>query len=80
MHRIGFGLLLIVAFSLGLAVVLIAIGLLMVYARQFMSRFQGDGSLITRWLPLASAALITVFGIGMIVKVLMQNGILMIEL
>ena len=33
MQRIGLGLLLIVAFSVGLAAVLIVIGLLMVYAR-----------------------------------------------
>ena len=58
MQRIGFGLLLIVAFSVGLAAVLITIGLLMVYARQFMSRFQVDGRLTTRWLPLTSSAFI----------------------
>ena len=40
LNRIGFGLLLIVAFSVGLAAVLIAIGLLMVYARRFMARFR----------------------------------------
>ena len=40
MQRIGFGLLLIVAFSGGLAAVLIAVGMLMVLARQFMARFQ----------------------------------------
>ena len=42
MQRIGFGLLLIVAFSVGLAAVLIAIGVLMVYTRQFMARFHGE--------------------------------------
>ncbi len=63
MQRIGFGLLLIVAFSFGLAAVLIAIGMLMVYARQFMARFRGDGLLTTRWLPLASSAFIFVIGL-----------------
>jgi ABC-type nickel/cobalt efflux system permease component RcnA len=71
--RIGFGLLLIVAFSAGLAVVLIAIGLLMIYAQRFMARFQGEGTLMTRWLPLTSAALITVLGVGMIVKVVVSG-------
>ena len=47
MQRIGFGLLLIVAFSVGLAAVLITIGLLMVSARQFMSRFQVNSRLTT---------------------------------
>src|SRR4029434_5395248 len=56
LNRVGFGLLLIVAFSIGLAAVLIAIGILMVYAHRLMARFQGDGVLITRWLPLTSAA------------------------
>ena len=45
LRRVGFGLLLIVAFSVGLAAVLIGIGLLMVYARRLMSRFQGEGPL-----------------------------------
>jgi ABC-type nickel/cobalt efflux system permease component RcnA len=70
LRRIGFGLLLIVAFSVGLATVLIAIGLLLVYARRFMVRFQGEGSLITRWLPLTSAAVITLFGMAMLVQAL----------
>ena len=56
MQRIGFGLLLIVGFSVGLAAVLITIGLLMVSARQFMSRFQVNSRLTTRWLPLTSSA------------------------
>src|SRR5215470_1867616 len=38
LRRVGFGLLLIVAFSVGLALVLIAIGLLMVYARRLVAR------------------------------------------
>jgi len=80
LNRIGFGLVLIVAFSVGLAAVLIAIGLLMVYARRFMSRFQGEGPLITRWLPLTSAAVITLFGVGIAVQALVTAGILQIRL
>ena len=80
MHRIGFGLLLIVAFSIGLAAVLIAIGLLMVYARQFMARFQGEGPLIRRWLPLTSAAAVTVFGVMMTMQALVIAGVLQIRL
>lgn len=80
LQRIGFGLLLIVAFSTGLAAVLIAIGLFMVYARRFMSHFQGEGHLITRWLPLTSAALITVFGVVMIGQALVSAGILAFHL
>jgi len=80
LQRIGFGLLLIIAFSVGLAAVLIAIGLLMVYARRFMSRFQGEGLLITRWLPLTSAATITVLGIAMVMQALVAAGVLYIRL
>ena len=80
MHRIGFGLLLIVAFSVGLAAVLIAVGLLMVYARQFMARFQAEGPLVTRWLPLASAAAVTVFGVVMTIQALVTAGVLQIRL
>jgi ABC-type nickel/cobalt efflux system permease component RcnA len=74
MHRIGFGLLLIVAFSIGLAAVLIGIGLLMVYAREFMSRFQTEGRVFTRWLPLASSIIITLFGFGMIFQSVASPG------
>jgi ABC-type nickel/cobalt efflux system permease component RcnA len=74
MQRIGFGLLLIVGFSIGLAAVLIAIGLLMVYARDFMSRFQTEGRVFTRWLPLASSIIITLSGFGMIFQSVASAG------
>ena len=74
MQRIGFGLLLIVGFSVGLAAVLITIGLLMVYAREFMSRFQTEGRVFTRWLPLASSTIITLFGFGMIFQSVASAG------
>jgi ABC-type nickel/cobalt efflux system permease component RcnA len=75
LHRIGFGLLLIAAFSAGLAAVLIAIGLLMVYAHQFMVRFQGTGTLVRRWLPLTSAAVVTLFGVVMTCQTLLGAGL-----
>jgi ABC-type nickel/cobalt efflux system permease component RcnA len=64
MHRVGFGLVLIVAFSVGLAAVLVAIGILMVYAGRLMSRFREDGPWISRWLPLMSSAVMTLLGLG----------------
>jgi ABC-type nickel/cobalt efflux system permease component RcnA len=76
MERIGFGLLLIVAFSVGLAAVLIAIGILMVYARQFMSRFQGEGTWMTHWLPMTSSAFIFLAGVGLTWEAL-RNGALL---
>jgi len=74
LQRIGFGLLLIVAFSVGLAAVLIAVGMLIVYARQFMSRFQGEGRMVTRWLPLTSSAFILLVGVGMTCQALASAG------
>jgi len=79
LNRVGFGLVLIVAFSVGLAAVLITIGVLMVYARRLMSRFHGDGPLIQRWLPLASSAAITVFGLSIAAQALIAAGIIQIR-
>jgi len=80
LNRVGFGLLLIMAFSIGLAAVLIAIGILMVYAHRLMERFQGNGVLITRWLPLTSAAAMTGLGLAIAVQVLVSANILRIQL
>jgi nickel/cobalt exporter len=79
LNRVGFGLLLIVAFSVGLAAVLIAIGILMVYAGRVMARFHGDGPLIQRWLPLASSVVITIFGVAITLQALTTAGILQIR-
>ena len=73
-----FGLMLIVAFSLGLAAVLITIGLLIVSARRLMTRFHGNGPLVTRWLPLASSAMMTVLGAAIVVQGLRAAGVLRI--
>ena len=80
MQRIGFGLLLIVAFSVGLAAVLIVIGLLMVYAQRFMARFHGTGRVTTRWLPLTSSAFIVLFGVVLTWQALRSAGLLQIGL
>jgi ABC-type nickel/cobalt efflux system permease component RcnA len=75
LHRVGFGLFLILAFSLGLAAVLIVIGLLMVYAGQFLGRWKSDGSLIQRWLPLASASCMLILGLAIAGRALLSTGI-----
>jgi ABC-type nickel/cobalt efflux system permease component RcnA len=68
LHRVGLGFFLIVAFSIGLAAVLISFGMAMVYARRFMSRLQVDGPLTKRWLPVASSAFITILGLILAVQ------------
>jgi nickel/cobalt exporter len=75
LHRIGLGFFLIVAFSLGLAAVLIGFGMLMVYGRRFMAHLQVNGPLTTRWLPVASAAFMTVLGSGIAVRAFLTTGI-----
>ena len=64
LHRIGYGMVLISAFSVGLAAALVAIGLLVVSARGRLSRVRGldENSPIVRYLPLGSAAIITAIG------------------
>ena len=75
LHRIGLGFFLIIAFSLGLAAVLIGFGMLMVYGRRFLGRLQVNGPLTTRWLPVASAAFMTILGAGIAVRALLTTGI-----
>jgi ABC-type nickel/cobalt efflux system permease component RcnA len=69
-HRVGYGLGLIVAFSLGLATALIAVALLALRARAMVSRQLG--SRVAGILPIASAAVIVGFGLFFVVKGLAQ--------
>jgi nickel/cobalt transporter (NicO) family protein len=63
LHRIGFGLALIVAFSVGLAATITAIGLLAVLARGAFGRLPLNGRVVQA-LPAASALLILAVGVG----------------
>jgi ABC-type nickel/cobalt efflux system permease component RcnA len=75
LHRVLFGLFLIVAFSIGLAVVLIALGMFAVYSSRWISRLRTEDPLIQRWLPLTSAATITIIGCAIAARGLMTAGI-----
>jgi len=79
-RRLGFGILLVVAFSVGLAAVLVGIGLLMVHARRLLGRLRDDGPLTTRWLPLASSAIVTVLGVLIAVQALASAGLIRLPL
>jgi ABC-type nickel/cobalt efflux system permease component RcnA len=61
-HRVLFGLLLIVSFSTGLAAVLVAFGLMLVYARGWFTRVNLSTGLVPRVLPVASALVIVIAG------------------
>jgi len=62
LHRIGLGLALIVAFSLGLAATITAVGLVAVLARRTFGSLSVDGRVV-RMLPAVSAGLILAVGI-----------------
>ncbi|MEP7340659.1 MAG: hypothetical protein ABI977_23205, partial [Acidobacteriota bacterium] len=74
LHRVGYGLVLIVAFSLGLASVLTAIGLAFIYARRFIKLPEGAGGLV-RTLPIASAFVIAAAGAAICYGALKQAGV-----
>jgi nickel/cobalt exporter len=67
LHRVAFGLLLIVAFSLGLASVISGIGLLAVTAKRAFSRVSFEGPLV-RALPAVSALVVLTLGVAMTLR------------
>jgi ABC-type nickel/cobalt efflux system permease component RcnA len=62
LHRVGLGLALILAFSVGLAATITGIGLVAVYARRAFGRLSLNGPVV-RLLPAVSAALILAVGL-----------------
>jgi ABC-type nickel/cobalt efflux system permease component RcnA len=78
-HRVLFGMVLIVAFSLGLATTLTVVGLMVVYGGRILRRLQGarsgatTGSLIRamRVLPVVSA--LVVAGLGSTIAIAAMN-------
>jgi len=75
LQRIAFGMLLIVAFSIGLATVLVGAGLLLVSARGILQRWSTDGPWLT-YLPFLSPLVITPLGILLPVRSLSGAGFL----
>lgn len=75
LNRIGFGLALIVLFSLGLASVLTAIGITLVYAGKYFERIPESGRLL-RFMPVVSAIVITAIGLGITIQALLSTGTL----
>ncbi len=73
LQQIGFGLVLILAFSLGLAGVLTGIGLVLVYAGRLFARVPGSYGRAAAWLPVASALFITLAGVGITLKALAET-------
>jgi ABC-type nickel/cobalt efflux system permease component RcnA len=69
LHRVGYGLVLILAFSVGLAAAVTSIGLVAVLARGTFSRVSFEGSLV-RLLPAISAVVVLGLGLAMTVRAL----------
>jgi nickel/cobalt transporter (NicO) family protein len=67
LHRVAYGMVLILAFSAGLAAVVTAIGLLAVGSRRLFDRVSLDGALV-RALPAFSAAVIVALGVAMTLR------------
>jgi nickel/cobalt exporter len=64
--RVGLGLLLLISFSLGLAGVLMGIGIAVLYTKRMLpERTRSAKSPWMRWVPVASSAVVVVLGVLM---------------
>jgi ABC-type nickel/cobalt efflux system permease component RcnA len=70
LHRVAFGLSLIVAFSIGLATSLVVIGILAIRARDLVAHRFHDK--VVTWLPLLSAGAIALVGLILTIRALAQ--------
>ncbi len=71
--RLGYGMVLVLIFSVGLAIVLTSIGLISLYARRLFQRFSFEPRL-PRLLPVLSALAVTLGGMIIVVGALQQAG------
>ena len=78
-NRIAFGLAIIGAFSMGLAAVLVSIGILIVVAKPLIDRFTGTGKWMQR-LPIISAVVIIALGFAIALKSLIDTGVITINI
>ncbi len=74
LHRIGYGLVLIVIFSLGLAAILTGLGFGVVHGAAWLRR-QGAFSRIARFAPLLTASVISFIGATMLAQGLAGQGV-----
>ena len=74
LHRVGYGLLLVLAFSVGLASVLTVVGLAFVYAGRLL-KSHGAFIRLSKILPIASAFVITCAGLAISYQAFSQAGI-----
>ena len=75
LNRIGFGLLLVLVFSLGLACALTAIGMLFIYAGRLFERFPSQARVL-QFLPVLSALFVSGIGVAISIKALTEIGLI----
>ena len=76
LNKLVWGLIILSAFSLGLAAVLVAIGILMVMAKPLIERFTGEGLWLQR-LPIISAAVVILLGAVLVFKAFNTVGLVL---
>jgi len=74
LNKLVWGLIILCAFSFGLAAVLVAIGILMVMAKPLIARFTGEGIWLQR-LPIMSAAIVILLGAILVFKAFNTIGV-----
>ncbi|HEY1429792.1 MAG TPA: hypothetical protein VGF18_09475, partial [Candidatus Tumulicola sp.] len=74
LHRVGYGLLLIVIFSLGLAAVLTGLGIAVVNGAAWLQRRSGF-AVVARFAPLVTATVISIIGATMLAQGLSERGV-----
>jgi nickel/cobalt exporter len=74
LHRVGYGILLIVIFSLGLAAVLTGLGIAVVNGAAWLQRRSGF-AMVARYAPLVTATVISVIGATMLAQGLVDRGV-----
>lgn len=74
LNKLTWGVIILCAFSLGLAAVLVAIGILMVMAKPIISRFTGEGIWLKR-MPIISATVVIILGAVLVYKAFNDVGI-----
>jgi ABC-type nickel/cobalt efflux system permease component RcnA len=73
LHRVAFGMLLVLAFSAGLALAITGVGLVALVAKRAFGRFDSRGRLVAT-LPAVSALVIVVAGVAMTARALPRIG------
>ena len=74
LNKITFGLILVLAFSLGLAGALTAIGMLFIYAGRLFERIPARGKIL-QILPILSALFVSAVGVAISIKALAEIGL-----